>query len=80
MRNFAASAPSVRAARGRSLEISWLCRLRVAVEITTGVSLRKLHCTAGTRYASDLPTPVPASTIRCSRASKARVTARVISS
>ena len=48
-RNFGASSPSVFAARGRSLEMSWLCRLRVAVERTTGVSLRKLHCTAGTR-------------------------------
>ena len=34
--------------------------------------------TAGTRYASDLPTPVPASTTRCRSSSSARATAAAI--
>ena len=51
---------------------SWLCRLRVAVETRTGVSFVRAQCIAGSRYARDFPTPVPASTIRCSRELNAR--------
>ena len=54
-------------------------RLRVAVDTRTGVSLVQAHRTHGTRYASDLPTPVPASIIRCSRALNACATERAMS-
>ena len=35
---------------------------------------------AGTKYAKDFPTPVPASTIRCDRAAMASATASAIAS
>ena len=44
------------------------------------MSFVKLQRTDGIRYASDLPTPVQASIIRCSRPLNARVTARSMSS
>ena len=48
--------------------------LVVAVAITTRWALMA----AGTRYASDFPTPVPASMIACSRREKAWATAATI--
>ena len=49
------------------------------VEIITFPPVRMALSTAGARYASDFPTPVPASTTRCSPDSMAAVTARAIS-
>ena len=51
-----------------SLRTSCSCSAIVPVEMTTFLPLRS----AGTRYASDLPTPVPASTIVCAFSRKPR--------
>ena len=59
---------------GASLVASWSWRFLVAVAITTRWALMA----AGTRYASDFPTPVPASMIACSRREKAWATAATI--
>ena len=74
-RNFPASSPRMDTALGMSEVTSWLWRLRVAVETTTGVSFVQAHMTDGSRYARDLPTPVPASIMRCSLSLNARTTA-----
>ena len=52
---------------------SW--RLIVCVEMTTFFPSSAAARIAGTRYAKLLPTPVPASTIRCAGASIASATA-----
>ena len=53
--------PSASTTSGMSLRTSCSCSAIVPVEITTFLPERS----AGTRYASDLPTPVPASTTVC---------------
>ncbi len=50
------------------------------VETRTFLSCLIAYRIEGTRYPSDLPTPVPASTIRCSLASIESETATAISS
>ena len=58
------------------LKKSCSCRVFVPVEMITRCPVRR----AGSRYASVLPVPVPASTIRCWRSFRARSTACAISS
>ena len=60
------SEPSTAASIGRSFSVSCSCRLIVCVETTAFFFCATAKRIAGTRYASDLPTPVPASTARCS--------------
>ena len=50
----------------------------VCVEMIAFFFCPSANRTAGTRYASDLPTPVPASTTRCRSSSSARATAAAI--
>ena len=50
----------------------------VCVEMIAFLFCPSANRTAGTRYASDLPTPVPASTTRCRSSSSARATAAAI--
>ncbi len=69
-------APSASATIGRSFTKICSCSARVAVETITFLPLR----TAGTRYASVLPVPVPASTSRCFSSSSATSTAWAIAS
>src|SRR5205823_14778293 len=49
---------------GRSFWISCSCKPIVSVETTTRSPRRSACNAAGSRYASDLPVPVPASTTR----------------
>ena len=51
----------------------------VWVETTAFFFCATANKIAGIKYASDLPTPVPASTARCSRRCSARATATAIS-
>src|SRR5689334_6499654 len=67
------------ASRGRSRSTSCRCRAIVAVEITTVSSSATACLIDGTRYASDLPVPVPACTARCSPVRIERSTASAIS-
>ena len=73
--NYGGSTP---ASAGRSLRCSCSCRLIVLVETTTRVLFWVANNAAGTRYAKLFPTPVPASTSRCSRLTSARATAIAI--
>ena len=66
-----AAAPRCCSRNGMSLKKSCSCRFLVPVEITTRLPDR----IAGTRYASVLPVPVPASTIRCFFSASAASTA-----
>ena len=59
-----ASGSRLSASSGRSRSTSWRCRAMVAVATTTGRPVSDACSTAGTRYASDLPVPVPACTSR----------------
>ena len=54
------SEPSAACSAGKSLRVNWSCRGSVWVEITTRSPLLA-DASAGIAYASDFPTPVPAS-------------------
>src|ERR1039458_5607810 len=64
---------------GRSFSVSCSCRLMVCVEMTAFFLLATANRIAGTRYARLLPTPVPASTAKCSPLARACATATAIS-
>src|ERR1051325_6207215 len=69
---------STRWSIGRSFSVSCSWRLIVCVETTAFFLCATAKRIAGTRYASDLPTPVPASTTRCSPVVSACATATAI--
>ena len=64
---------------GKSFSVSCSCKLIVCVDTMAFFFSAMANRIAGMRYASDLPTPVPASTARCSRLCSARATATAIS-
>ncbi len=64
---------------GMSLKMSCSCKLIVCVETTAFRFCCFAQRIAGMRYASDFPTPVPASTTRCFRSASASATATAIS-
>ena len=55
------SSPRIFRTMGMSFRTSCSCKLIVCVEITPLRPVSSANFAAGTRYASDLPTPVPAS-------------------
>ena len=63
---------------GRSFSISCSCSPIVSVETTTRSPRRRACSAAGSRYASDLPVPVPASTTRWRLSMRAWLTAAAI--
>src|SRR5665213_2342597 len=73
------SAAKTPASIGKSFSVSCSCKLIVCVETMAFFFCATANKIAGIKYASDLPTPVPASTARCSRFCSARATATAIS-